>query len=56
MDLVTNDFGPFTPIRDIVALEVYLGPSDIPGEFAGTNAGCGAIVVWTRSGKEIRRR
>jgi len=53
---VTNDFGPFTPIRDIVALEVYLGPSDVPGEFAGTNAGCGAIVVWTRSGKEIKKR
>jgi hypothetical protein len=45
-----NDFGPSTPIRDIVALEVYTGPSDVPGEFAGRNAGCGVIVIWTRSG------
>jgi hypothetical protein len=47
---VDNTFGPGTPIRDIVALEVYTGPADVPGEFAGRNAGCGVIVIWTRSG------
>lgn len=47
---VNNSFGPSTPIGDIVALEVYTGPSDVPGEFAGTTAGCGVVVVWTRSG------
>jgi hypothetical protein len=47
---VDNMFGPTTPIRDIVALEVYTGPSDVPGEFSGRNAGCGVIVIWTRSG------
>jgi hypothetical protein len=52
---VDNMFGPTTPIRDIVGLEVYLGPSDVPGEFAGTTAGCGVIVMWTRSGAEPRR-
>jgi hypothetical protein len=51
-----NMFGPVTPIRDIVALEVYTGPSDVPGEFAGTNAGCGVIVMWTRSGPPARKR
>ena len=50
-----NMFGPTTPIRDIVGLEVYTGPSDVPGEFAGTTAGCGVIVMWTRSGAEPRR-
>jgi hypothetical protein len=45
-----NTFGPTTPIRDIEAIEVYTGPSDVPGEFAGRNAGCGVIVVWTRAG------
>ena len=49
-DQVDNTFGPRTPIRDIVALEVYTGPADAPGEFAGRNAGCGVIVIWTRSG------
>jgi len=47
---VDNMFGPGTPIRDIVALEVYTGPADVPGEFAGRNAGCGVVVIWTRSG------
>jgi hypothetical protein len=45
-----NMFGPTIAIRDIEAVEVYTGPSDVPGEFAGTDAGCGVIVIWTRSG------
>ncbi|MEO8620174.1 MAG: carboxypeptidase regulatory-like domain-containing protein [bacterium] len=47
---VDNMFGSSTAIRDIEAVEVYTGPSDVPGEFAGRNAGCGVIVVWTRVG------
>ena len=50
-----NEFGPLTPIRDIVAMELYTGPADVPGEFAGTNAGCGVIALWTRSGPDRRR-
>jgi hypothetical protein len=50
-----NMFGSTTPIRDIVALEVYTGPSDVPGEFAGRTAGCGVIVIWTRAGPPRRR-
>jgi hypothetical protein len=53
---VDNMFGPTTPIRDIVGLEVYTGPSDVPGEFAGRNSGCGVIVLWTRSGPTQRKR
>jgi len=53
---LNNDFGPFTPIRDIVAIEVYTGPADVPGEFAGRTAGCGVIVIWTRAGPSVRRR
>lgn len=47
---VDNMFGPTTAIRDIEGIEVYTGPSDVPGEFAGRNAGCGVIVIWTRAG------
>ena len=51
---VDHTFGPSTPIRDIEALEVYTGPSDVPGEFAGRTAGCGVIVIWTRAGPPRR--
>ncbi len=55
-DNVDNTFGPTIPVRDIEALEIYTGPSDVPGEYAGRNAGCGVIVIWTRSGPARRRR
>jgi hypothetical protein len=50
-----NEFGPVTPIRDTAALELYTGPADVPGEFAGSNAACGVIALWTRSGPDRRR-
>ena len=53
---VDNDFGPSTPIRDVIAIEVYTGPSDVPGEFAGRNSGCGIVVLWTRSGPDRKRK
>jgi hypothetical protein len=53
-DHVMNDFGPTTPIRDIIGMEVYTGPAEVPGEYAGRFAGCGVIVIWTRSGPTRR--
>lgn len=47
---VDNFFGPRTAIRDIEAIEVYTGPSELPGEFAGSKSGCGLVVIWTRAG------
>ncbi|MFN2566554.1 MAG: carboxypeptidase regulatory-like domain-containing protein [Gemmatimonadaceae bacterium] len=52
---IDNNFGPTTPIRDIEAVEVYTGPSDVPGEFAGRSAGCGVVVIWTGAGPATRR-
>jgi Carboxypeptidase regulatory-like domain len=52
---VDNSFGPTTPIRDVIAMEVYTGPADVPGEFAGSNAACGVVALWTRSGPDRRR-
>jgi hypothetical protein len=51
-----NMFGAQTPIRDIVGMELYTGPSDVPGEFAGRNAGCGVVVIWTRAGPDRRAK
>lgn len=44
-----RSFHENTPIRDIYGIEIYRGPGEIPGEFAGSNAACGVIVVWTKS-------
>jgi hypothetical protein len=38
-----------TPIKDVYGIEVYRGASEVPGEYAGANAGCGVIVLWTKS-------
>lgn len=47
---VDNFFGPSVAIGDIEGIEVYTGATDVPGEFAGRNAGCGVVVIWTRAG------
>lgn len=44
-----SSFHESTPIRDIYGIEIYRGPGEVPGEFAGSNAGCGVIVLWTKS-------
>jgi len=44
-----RSFHESTPIRDIYGIEIYRGPGEVPGEFAGSNAGCGVIVLWTKS-------
>ena len=46
---LARSFGSTTPISDVQGIEVYRGASDAPGEFAGTTAGCGVIVIWTRA-------
>jgi hypothetical protein len=44
-----HSFHENTPIRDIYGIEVYRGSGEIPGEYSGSNAGCGVIVMWTKS-------
>ena len=44
-----HSFGESTSIRDVYGIEIYRGPGEVPGEFAGSDAACGVIVVWTRS-------
>lgn len=44
-----SSFHENTPIRDIYGIEIYRGPGEVPGEYAGSNAACGTIVMWTKS-------
>lgn len=44
-----HSFHENTPIRDVYGIEVYRGPGEVPGEYSGSNAMCGVIVIWTKS-------
>lgn len=39
---------------DLLAIEIYRGPSETPQRFLFRNEGCGTIVVWTREGRDRR--
>jgi len=45
----TAYFARHTPPRDVRGVEIYRGASETPGEFEGSNSGCGVIVIWTKS-------
>jgi hypothetical protein len=47
--LEVHSFQENTPIRDIYGIEIYRGTGEIPAEYAGSNAGCGVIAMWTKS-------
>lgn len=51
-----NFFGPYVAIRDVEGVEFYTGASDVPGEFAGVDAACGVVVIWTRNGPPARAK
>lgn len=44
-----HSFHENTPIRDVYGIEVFRGVGEIPAEFAGSNAACGVIAMWTKS-------
>jgi hypothetical protein len=34
--------------EDLLAIEVYRGPSEVPSAYGGADSGCGVILIWTR--------
>ena len=46
---LARSFGSSTPISDVQGIEVYRGAGEMPGEFGGSGAMCGVIVIWTRA-------
>jgi len=45
----TPYFARLTPPLDVRGIEIYRSSSETPGEFRGSNSGCGVIVIWTKS-------
>ncbi len=41
---------------EILAVEVYRGPAETPGQYLDSNSACGVILIWTRRGGDVRRR
>jgi hypothetical protein len=37
--------------QDIEGIEIYRGPSEIPGRWMGMRSACGLIVIWTKRGE-----
>ncbi|HSM06304.1 MAG TPA: carboxypeptidase regulatory-like domain-containing protein [Longimicrobiales bacterium] len=50
-----TDGSAFTEVMafEIEAVEVFRGPAEVPGEYAGSDSRCGVVVVWTRRGRTI---
>jgi len=44
----TGSLDEFILPLEVGAVEVYQGPAQLPAEFAGSDARCGAVVIWTR--------
>jgi hypothetical protein len=42
------DMKGFFDIAGLEAIEIYRGGSEVPVEYGGAGAGCGAILFWTR--------
>lgn len=43
-----SNLDQLVPIDEVVAIEVYKGPSETPAQFNASGSACGAIVFWTR--------
>jgi hypothetical protein len=49
-----SDLDSFVQQQDVAAIEVYRGPSEIPGRWMGFSSSCGLIVIWTKRGEPNR--
>jgi hypothetical protein len=38
------------PPQDILAVEIYRGPSEVPVEFSANDVTCGVVIIWTKRG------
>ncbi|HEX8245557.1 MAG TPA: carboxypeptidase regulatory-like domain-containing protein [Longimicrobium sp.] len=56
MNVDQQDLDSLVKPADIAGIEVYRGPSEIPGRWLGQRSTCGLIVIWTRRGEPNQPR
>lgn len=45
------DVDSFVEPQDVNGIEIYRGPSEVPGRWMGQRSSCGLIVIWTKHGE-----
>lgn len=46
---VTRDLDQAVRPQDVLAIEVYRRPVEVPAQYGGAESGCGVILIWTMS-------
>lgn len=49
-----SDVDEMVQPQDVAGIEIYRGPSEIPGRWMGYRSNCGLIVIWTKRGEPNR--
>jgi hypothetical protein len=50
-----SDVDNFVEPQDVAGIEIYRGPSEVPGRWMGQRSACGLIVIWTKHGERPTR-
>ena len=45
--VVVLDQSGSVPIPGATVVEIYMGAASLPGEFSGSDSGCGVVAIWT---------
>jgi len=49
-----SDVDNFVEPQDVSGIEIYRGPSEVPGRWTSQRSSCGLIVIWTKHGERNR--
>jgi hypothetical protein len=50
MQVTADELDDVVQPLDVLAIEVYRRPAEIPARFGGSESGCGVIAIWSRRG------
>jgi Carboxypeptidase regulatory-like domain/TonB-dependent Receptor Plug Domain len=51
-----DDLDGFVQPGDVDGIEIYRGPSEVPGQWMAYRSACGLIAIWTKRGEPNRSR